>query len=221
MRSVEPEGGLEPALPAFAEAEEAAAEPAEDEADLIAATQQGDLSAFNELVRRYQTLAFNVAARILGDREVAADVVQDSFLSAWEHIRGFRGTSFRAWLLRIVTNRCYDRLRRQKVRQAASIEDMLADDEGAELPEPSEGPEGTVLRQELRAMIQRGILTLPPEQRAVLVLCDVQGLSYEETAQATSASIGTVKSRLSRARDKLRQYLRAEGELLPARYRQG
>src|SRR5262249_14414807 len=179
-----------------------------------------DLAAFNELVRRYQTLAFNVAARILGDRDAAADVVQDSFLSAWEHIDTFRGSSFRAWLLRIVTNRCYDRLRRQKVRQAASIEAMLESEEAAGIPGTAEGPEQRVLRQELVATIERGIMSLPPDQRAVLVLCDVQGLSYEETATATGASIGTVKSRLSRARDKLRQFLRAQGELLPGRYRQ-
>lgn len=213
MRAVEPDGVAEPTM-------DGAPEPASDEPRLIAQTQAGDLNAFNELVRRYQTLAFNVAARIVGDREIAADVVQDSFLSAWEHIGSFRGSSFRAWLLRIVTNRCYDRLRRMKVRQAASIEDMLESDEGAELPSPTEGPEGRALRAELISTIQNGILTLPAEQRMVLVLCDVQGLSYEETAVATGASIGTVKSRLSRARDKLRQFLRTQGELLPGRYRQ-
>lgn len=212
-------GGLERTEP-LELASDAALESSEGEAELINATQAGDIRAFNQLVERYQLLAFNVAARILGDRDLAADAVQDSFLSAWEHIGSFRGTSFRAWLLRIVTNRCYDRLRRQKVRQAQSIEDMLSSDEGADLPTPAEGPEQLALRQELARMIQRGILSLPPDQRTVLVLCDIQGLSYEETAAATGASIGTVKSRLSRARNKLRQFLRGQGELLPSRYRQ-
>src|SRR5437879_4171336 len=147
MRGAENEGVAETAA-------EPAVEAAGDEPALIASAQRGDFDAFNELVRRYQTLAFNVAARILGDRDLAADAVQDSFLSAWEHLSGFRGSSFRAWLLRIVTNRCYDRLRRQKVRQANSIEAMLEGVEATELASGEEGPEQRALRLEFVATIQ-------------------------------------------------------------------
>lgn len=191
-----------------------------DEQRLIAQAQRGDLHAFNQLVLAYQSMLYNIAYRILGDGDAAADATQDAFVSAYKAIARFRGGSFKAWLLRIVTNACYDQLRVKQRRPADSLDDMLVEPEhDATLRDDSESPEDFVLRQELGAAIQRGLSTLPPDQRITLVLSDIEGLSYDEIAEVTRVSLGTVKSRLSRARSKLRDYLLHNGELLPAAYR--
>jgi RNA polymerase sigma-70 factor (ECF subfamily) len=192
-----------------------------EEASLIAAAQQGKVDAFNELVLAYQQQVYNLAYRILGDPASAADAAQDAFISAFENIGRFRGGSFKSYLLRIVSNRCYDELRRWKRRPATSFEDFGEVDEEANpaLVNGGERPEDYAERQEMARMIQAGIETLPPDQRITLALSDVQGLSYQEIAAVTEVSLGTVKSRLARARGKLRDYLQMQGELLPARYR--
>lgn len=192
-----------------------------DEKALIAAAQQGDLDAFNRLVLAYQNMVYNLAYRILGEGDEAADATQDAFLSAYRAIAHFRGGSFKAWLLRIVTNACYDQLRVKQRRPTASLEALLVTDpeSGPSLAEEGERPEDHILRQELNRVIQAGIGTLPADQRITLVLSDVQGFSYQEIAEITDVSLGTVKSRLSRARARLRDFLLAQGELLPARYR--
>ena len=192
-----------------------------DEKALIDAARQGDVSSFNRLVLSYQSMVYNLAYRILGDRHAAADATQDAFLSAFKGIGKFRGGSFKAWLLRIVTNACYDQLRRKQRRPTASLDALLVVEPVPirSLTDPGESPEEHALRQELSRAIQVGIGTLPPEQRVTLVLSDVQGLSYQEIAEVTGASLGTVKSRLSRARGKMRDFLLEQRELLPSRYR--
>jgi RNA polymerase sigma-70 factor (ECF subfamily) len=191
-----------------------------DERALIKAARKGDTQAFNQLVRAYQGLAYNVAFRILGDAEAAADATQDAFLSAFQAVSGFRGGSFKAWLLRIVTNACYDQLRRKQRRPTNSLEALLIEPEASSFfTDGRESPEEYALRQELGRTIQQGLQTLPPDQRITLVLSDIQGLSYQEIAEVTQVSLGTVKSRLSRGRARLRDYLLAQEELLPARYR--
>jgi len=192
-----------------------------DEPALIAAAQQGKIDAFNELVLVYQQQVYNLAYRILGDPASAADAAQDAFISAFQNIRRFRGGSFKSYLLRIVSNRCYDELRRRKRRPATSFEDFGEVDEEANpaLINGGERPEAYMERQEMARVIQAGIETLPASQRITLALSDVQGLSYQEIADVTGVSLGTVKSRLARARGKMRDYLRDQGELLPARYR--
>ena len=192
-----------------------------DEKVLIDAARRGDVCSFNQLVLSYQSMAYNVAYRILGDRDAATDAAQDAFLSAFKAIGKFRGGSFKAWILRIVTNACYDQLRLKQRRPTASLDALLVVEPTPIqfLTDPGESPEEYALRQELSRVIQVGIGTLPPEQRVALVLSDVQGLSYQEIAEATGASLGTVKSRLSRARGKLRDFLLEQRELLPSRYR--
>jgi len=191
-----------------------------DEKAAIGAAQQGDVQAFNTLVLHYQSMAFNVAYRVLGDADMAADACQEAFLSAYRNIRHLRGESFKAWLLRIVTNACYDQLRYKKRRPADSLDELMDESEhGPSVADPSPQPEQQALRRELEDAIIAGIQTLPEDQRVTLVLADVQGLSYEEIAGVTGASLGTVKSRLSRARCKLRDYLIEQGELLPGPYR--
>ncbi len=193
-----------------------------DEPALILAAQRGDLDAFNRLVLHYQDLAFNVALRIMGEQAAAGDATQEAFLAAYHSLGGYRGGSLRAWLLRIVTNACYDELRRRKRRPAVSLE-ALGEDSEVVRPVSStnsdDNPEATVQRHELIQAIQECLSQLPVEFRIVAILVDVQGLDYVEAAQAVRKPLGTVKSRLARARAKLRDCLKGYGELLPARFR--
>ena len=179
----------------------------------VEAARRGDRAAFNRLVERYQRQAYNVAYRTLGHPEEAADATQDAFLAAFQAIRSFRGGSFRAWLLRIVVNACYDQLRRRR-QPLDSLEGLGANAE-VEVgpPDPGPGPEQAALGHETAEAVERALERLPVDQRLVVVLCDVQGLSYEETADALELALGTVKSRLSRARARLRDDLIARGEL--------
>jgi RNA polymerase sigma-70 factor (ECF subfamily) len=196
-----------------------------DEPVLILEAQRGDLDSFNRLVLAYQTQVYNLAYRIFGDPDRAADAAQDAFLAAYRHLRGFRGGSFRSWLLRIVTNVCYDELRRLKRRPSASLEAILdsevdlRDDGPAAHASAPERPEAAVEQAELSNAIQDCLNRLPAEFRVVVVLADVQGHDYVEVAAAAGIPLGTVKSRLARARLRLRDCLQRFRELLPAAFR--
>jgi RNA polymerase sigma-70 factor, ECF subfamily len=173
-----------------------------DDTELIHASQNGDLDSFNELVRRYQKIAYNVAFRMLGDTQAAEDATQEAFFSAWRNIRRFRGGSFKAWVLQITANACRDQLRRIKRRPLVPLESLPNDPPSVS----TESPEDYAIRRDLSEHVQRGLTTLSHEQRMVVVLCDIQGLSYEEVAESMGCSLGTVKSRLSRGRVRLREY---------------
>lgn len=192
-----------------------------DEMRLVQAARAGELTAFNQLVLSYQGMAYNVAYRVMGDADAAADATQDAFIKAYKALDSFRGESFRAWLLRIVTNTCYDQLRAKQRRPASSLDDLLdeTEDRSWRLAEPGERPDERAEREELSRLLQWAIQQLPEDQRAVVVLSDIEGLSYDEIALATGTQLGTVKSRLSRARAKLRDLLQQQQELLPHRYR--
>lgn len=198
-----------------------------DELGLIHSAQKGDVNAFNRLVLEYQTLAYNVAYRIMAEADAAADATQEAFISAYKHIDSYRGGSFRGWLMRIVTNACYDELRRRKRRPAVSLEELTTNLEGEEndsdavLASTEEPPEERTQRKELATALQNCLNNLPDDMRTVTVLCDVQGMDYAEIAEATGVALGTVKSRLSRARARLRDCLQDVRELLPAVYRLG
>jgi RNA polymerase sigma-70 factor (ECF subfamily) len=191
-----------------------------DEAALIAEARRGDLDAFNRLVVAHQTRAFNLAWRITGDGETAADATQEAFLSAYRKLSGYRGGSFRAWLLRIVTNACYDELRRRKRRPADSLdamEEASAAGEGIRgdpLSSSIDDPEKAVERSEVTRAIERCLGRLPEEFRTVVVLADVLALDYQEVAAAMGSPVGTVRSRLARARARLRECLESSRELL-------
>ncbi len=200
----------------------------DDEEQLIAQSQRGDVNAFNQLVLHYQQTLYSVVFRMLGNPDIAADVTQDSFIAAFKGIGSYRGgSSFRAWLLRIGSNMACDYWRRTQRRPAESLEALTEDDElhtptllNALATSGLEGnPEDTLLNQELQDLIQQGLEDLPLEQRVAVVLCDIEGLSYEEIATTTQTSIGTVRSRISRGRTRLRLYLQRQRELLPSRYR--
>ncbi len=193
----------------------------DEERRLVAAAQRGDVESFNALVRQYEGRVYNMCYRMLGDVESAADAAQDAFLSAFRNLHSFRGGSFRSWILRIATNACYDVLRARRRRPAVSLDTTLDDEDEAsplQIADRAESPDEFALRRELAAAIQRGLALLPEEQRLILILSDIQGLTYDEIAQITSTNLGTVKSRLSRGRARLRDILKA-GELLPMRYR--
>jgi len=194
-----------------------------EEQRLVEAGQRGDVEAFNQLVRLYEGRVYNLCYRMLGDADAAADVAQDTFISAYRNLGKFRGGLFRSWLLRIASNACLDALRARKRRPTVSLGAKRDDDDegtGLDVPDLGEALDETAMRRELGAAIQQGLAQLPEDQRIVIVLSDVQGMAYEEIAQITNTNLGTVKSRLSRGRARLRDILRA-GELLPARYRHG
>ncbi|MCA9938465.1 MAG: sigma-70 family RNA polymerase sigma factor [Anaerolineales bacterium] len=191
-----------------------------DEDQLIQHAQQGDITAYNRLVLHYQDAVYNVALRIMSDPAAAADAAQEAFISAYKALGRFRGGSFKAWLMRIVTNQCYDELRRYKRRPQSSLDELTEESNSfAFMRSDDPGPEAWQQRQELVREIEHCLEMLPDEQRIVTVLCDVEGYDYQEIATMMSTSLGTVKSRLSRARRRLRDCLQQVAELLPSDYR--
>jgi RNA polymerase sigma-70 factor (ECF subfamily) len=194
-----------------------------DEVGLINDAKRGDLEAFNRLVLAYQDTVYNQAYRVLGDYSSADDATQEAFISAYKNIHSFRGGSFRAWLLRIVTNACYDELRRKKRRPTTPLEPI--DDAGEEIEspywiaDPGELPEENVERSELGQAIQSCLDQLPVDFRVVVVLVDVQGFDYQEASRVIGKPLGTVKSRLARARDRMKECLQGFWELLPSKMR--
>jgi RNA polymerase sigma-70 factor (ECF subfamily) len=187
---------------------------APEDSRLVALSQEGDLAAFNALVERYQDQAYNLCWRMLGLREAAEDATQEAFLAAYRNIRRFRGPGFRAWLLRIAANAATDELRRRRRRPQVSLDTPAPDSETALDPaDPAAGPEEWALRREQARHLQAALLTLPADQRLAVILSDVRGLSYEEIGEAMGSSLGTVKSRISRGRARLRRWLLEQREL--------
>lgn len=168
----------------------------------------GDVEAFNQLVLNSQDLAYHIAYRLLHNGEMAADAVQDSLIKPFRGLATYRGGSFKSWLLRILINTCYDQLRQQKRQATTRIDDLSpGSDDARRLTDPTEQPEDFAERMELRYWLEREMAVLPIEQRIVLVLCDVEGYAYEEICAMTGAPMGTVNSRLSRGRVRLRDFL--------------
>jgi RNA polymerase sigma-70 factor (ECF subfamily) len=194
-----------------------------DEPALIQSAQRGELDAFNTLILHYQDMVFNTAVRILSDEDLAADAAQEAFISAFRSISTFRGGSFKAWLMRTVTNACYDELRRQKRRPTTPLEPDTADGEEMDSPkwlaDPNMTPDQKSEADELEHAIQHCLDALPTEFRTAVVLADIQGMDYTEVATASKVPLGTIKSRLARARLRLRECLRGFEELLPSSFR--
>lgn len=195
-----------------------------DEQALIHDALHGELDAFNRLVLAYQDLAFNVAYRMLGDEDLASDAVQNAFISAYRNLRTYRGGSFKAWVMRMVTNGCYDELRRQKRRPTVPLEPVNPSDgeeiDSAEwLASDDPSPEESLEQAELEHALQHCLENLPLDFRSVVVLVDIQGMDYDEVSKSVHTPLGTVKSRLARARLKLRDCLQQFQELLPPQFR--
>ncbi len=176
-----------------------------DENTLIDLAKKGELDAFNQLVLSYQDMAFNLAYRIMNDDAAAADATQEAVISMYRRIDTFRGGSFKAWFLRIVSNQCYDNLRWQKRRPSVALEPETDDgerfDSPAWLEDDAPKPEDQLERSELEAAIQHCINALPPNFKTVFLHVDVNGEDYETVAEIIQSPVGTVKVAW-RARDK-------------------
>jgi RNA polymerase sigma-70 factor (ECF subfamily) len=194
-----------------------------DESALIESAQRGDLDSFNTLILHYQDAVFHTALRILGDEDPAEDAAQEAFISAFRSLSSFRGGSFKAWLMRTVTNACYDELRRQKRRPTTPLEPESNEGEEIDSPrwlaDPKMTPAEQLEADELEHAIQHCLNALPSDFRTVVVLADIQGMDYGEVATAVRVPLGTIKSRLARARLRLRECLRGFEELLPSSFR--
>src|SRR5450432_655999 len=186
-------------------------EPAGDELTLVHAAKAGDISAFEELVRRYDRNVFRIAQHITQNREDAEDVVQDAFLKAYQNLKNFQEQSkFYTWLVRIAVNEALMRLRRRRPERMVSLdEDLKTEDDSMprEVADWAPNPEQQYNQAELKEILSKTIQGLPPSFRTVFVLRDVEGLSTEETAAALELSVPAVKSRLLRARLQLRERL--------------
>lgn len=186
----------------------------EREAQLIAAVLAGDPDSFEPFVTEHQTRIYNLALRMTGSPDDAFDLSQDAFIKAYESLKDFRGDSaFGSWLYRLASNLCIDFLRKRKKQNVVPI--YWSDEDGEtrelEIADLRYSPENEAQRAELRRGIEKGLAALPPMQRQMIVMRDVSGLSYAEIAQALSLELGTVKSRISRARAKLMLLLERDG----------
>ena len=180
---------------------------------LLERARRGDTRAFEQLAVELERPLYRHAARMLGHDD-AEDVVQDALLSAWKSLGSFEGTSFRAWVFRIVTNRALDKLRSRRRHPELPLDPPVDDDDATGWAEPA-APHADLAdiagdREALRA-VEDALATLPPEQRAVLLLRDVEGFAYDEIATITSTEVGTVKSRIHRGRLAVRNVLVARG----------
>lgn len=195
--------------------------PTQTESDLIARAQRGDLDAFNSIILLHQDALFNIALRTLGDEDRAADAVQEALIAAFRSLGTFHGGSLRAWLARTVVNKCYDDYRRFSRHPTLPLTPVVDGEEVEDwdwLRDPGPSLESRFDDSELNDAIQSCMKALPFTHRVVLALVDVDGLSYEEAASALRIPVGTVKSRLARARASMRLSLRHFTDLLPSEY---
>jgi len=191
-------------------------EPVDTDAILVQQCRNNDVAAFEALVNRYKNKVYNFVYRMVGNPDDAEDVTQEVFLKVYKRIQYFRGeSSFQTWLFRIATNQCVDRSRKLKrgIQQTVSLYETPDDNDDSsgtqrEIPDNEADPLRYVTREELRQVVQEGLARLSDKLRAVLVLYDIQGMSYEEIARTLGVPIGTVKSRLFNARAQLARRIR-------------
>jgi RNA polymerase sigma-70 factor, ECF subfamily len=177
---------------------------------LIEDARAGDLDAFNQIVDGFQSLIYRICFRVLGDASLAEDATQDTFINAYGALDQYHGGSLKSWLARIATNRCYDMLRAQRRRPATSLDAEPLETQPTWSVEPgTEDPEQFASRSQLSGFLERALQDLSPDQRTAVILFDIHGYSYDEIANTTGASLGTVKSRIGRGRLRLRELLRA------------
>lgn len=188
----------------------------EQEAAVIQAVLDGDINAYELLVKEYEKNVYNLALRMVGNSEDAADMSQEAFIKAYNSLTSFRGDSkFSVWLYRIVSNVCLDYLRSRGRRQTISLSTENDDGEDVEIDiaDETQSPERLLDRRLTRDAVRRGLAALPPEHRQILLLREIQGLSYDEIADALGIEAGTVKSRIFRARKKLCAFLIKDGNI--------
>lgn len=190
---------------------------------LIKSAQRGDMDAFNELALHYQDLLYRISLRVVRDECVAQDALQEAMIHAFRYIRSFRGGNFKSWLARVTVNASYDELRRSKRHNGIPLELFTSEGDEIESPDwmrdPASGPEDRAEQSELQRALHSCIKSLVPDYRLMVILVDMEGMSYEEAAYVANVPVGTVKSRLSRARMQLRESLQSYQNLLPSAYR--
>lgn len=191
-----------------------------DEVRLLERARQGDVEAFADLVGQYERKVYNLAYRLTGNPEDAADMAQEAFVRVYTKLAEFRGDcSFATWVFQITTNVCRDELRRRQRQRTASMDDPVAGEEGEmarQYADPGDGPERALERKEAAAQVRQALASLDEEHQEVLRLREYLDLSYEQISSILNCSLGTVKSRLNRARNALKEkLLRADRELLP------
>lgn len=196
-----------------------------NESMLINSAQNGDLEAFNELVLKYQDMMYRISLRTLNDELSADDATQNAMIQAFRNIKSFRGGSFRSWLARVTVNASYDEMRRWRRQAGVSFDQVDQDGEPIEtmpwMIDLSDGPEERFDSVELRDALQHCVKLLSADYRLVVILVDVEGMSYEEVARVADIPVGTVKSRLARARGQLRKSMQSYRNLLPTTYQMG
>lgn len=188
------------------------------EQELVSRARAGDTAAFEHLMLDSQDRVYTLCLRMTGDREDALDLAQETFFNAWRGLGSFQGnSSFSTWVYRLASNACIDFLRKRKRRQQGESPHSL-DDEEAPLPEPADprgSPEEELERRELRRAVERGLQALPDHHRQVLVMRELSGMSYQEIGAVLDLDLGTVKSRIARARLALKKFLVQEGNFSP------
>lgn len=187
------------------------------EQNWIEAARQGDQDAFEQLVRRYEKRVFALTLRMCRSPEDAAEAAQEAFLAAWQGLAFFRGeASFSTWLYRLAANACVDLRRREKRHWSAAGPSLDDEENHLDVPDHAASPQAAAERAELRQQIEDGLQALTPEHREVLVLREMHQLSYDEIAEVLSLDVGTVKSRISRGRKQLRNFLLKSGNFSAA-----
>ena len=190
----------------------------EQERAWIDAARGGSHDAFEALVHLYEKKVFALTSRLCGDPEDAREAAQEAFLAAWQGLPFFRGdASFSTWLYRLTSNACMDLLRREQRRTSAAGPSLDDEEVNIDVPSPMESPQEAAERRELREAIEKGLQSLPPDYRAVLILRELHQLTYDEIAQTVDVDLGTVKSRISRGRKLLRKFLLETGNFSPPR----
>ncbi len=186
-----------------------------DDTALVNQSKSGNLDAFNELVKRYESKVYTIAYRFTGNHADASDLAQEAFIKAYRGLNSFRGdASFATWLYKIVSNVCRDELRKQQRKKNVSLEDLVVNPGNARHLESTEQtPEEYIESDEIQRLVQQQLNNLPEEQRLILVMREIQGLTYDEIAVALDCNLGTVKSRLNRARQNLKQNVMKYREL--------
>jgi RNA polymerase sigma-70 factor (ECF subfamily) len=192
------------------------------ETSLIISAQHGDMEAFNTLILKHQDMLYRIALRIIHDECVAEDALQEAMVHAFRHIKSFRGGNFKSWLARVTVNASYDELRRGKRHNGIPLEAYTSEGDEVESPDwirdPVTGPQERAEESELKRALQSCIKSLIPDYRLMVILVDIEGMSLEEAAFVARVPVGTVKSRLARARMQLRKSLQGYRGLLPSAY---
>ena len=188
----------------------------EEESAVIKRILEGEVNAFELLMTAYEKNVYNLALRMCSNPEDAADMTQEAIIKAYNSLAAFRGDSkFSVWLYRIVSNVCLDFLRKQKRRPSVSlsVEDESGESTELQIPDETKSPDKLLEQKLSREAVQRGLKELPEDQRQILILRELQGLSYDEIAAVLNIESGTVKSRIFRARKKLCAFLIKDGNI--------